>query len=45
MWDFGYNEEAMVNLLDSVPGIRLLDRKTSGWHKGNVQYQKAGQRR
>ena len=21
MWDFGYNEEAMVNLRDSVPGI------------------------
>ena len=71
MWDYGYNEEAMVNLRDSVPGIvkgqsrsglyidlniendfddrkelvpafgywRLLDRKTSGWHKGNVQYQ------
>lgn len=21
MWDFGYNEEVMVNLRDSVPGI------------------------
>lgn len=21
MWDYGYNEEAMVNLRDSVPGI------------------------
>ena len=21
MWDYGYNEEAMVNLRDSVPGV------------------------
>lgn len=33
MWDYGYNEEAMINLRDSVPGI-VKGQNKSGLYIG-----------
>ncbi len=37
MWDFGYNEEAMVNLRDSVPGIVKGQSKAGLYIELNIE--------
>ena len=37
MWDFGYNEEAMVNLRDSVPGIVKGQSRSGLYIDSNIE--------
>ena len=37
MWDFGYNEEAMVNLRDSVPGIEKGQSRSGLYIDSNIE--------